>query len=314
MPHEFPPLWYRPTRASGVACRSFLPLPLVQNMSLAFTRESFCPLHHTMATRMSASAAWGPPSGSSMDLSTSYADAVPKDAREAFDAYQDHRALEGTLATAGYWQYHQCLKEGFQATDEAGAVGCRGGVPGVACASYDPARAGYERAQQIYGGIMERQMDIPDAVEDLFARGMDLEEAYAKAGVPMPCGAAAAAVRIASAGEPSASLMRAGSKAQRLAVGGAGGISTYGMPVAAAYRGGRIVSSREGDAPAAYEKGRPAGMPAPGAKPAGTGAQIYTRMHESGSGPTTYATMATHDKTLYSQPAAAGRMVTEYRC
>lgn len=262
---------------------------------------------------MFASAAWGGAGG--MDLSTSYADAVPKDAREAFDAYQDHRALEGTLATANYWQYHQCLKEGFQATDEAGAVGCRGGVPGVACASYDPARAGYERAQQIYGGIMERQMDIPAAVADLFAGGMDLEEAYAKAGMPMPCGAAAAAVRLAAAGEPSASLLRAGSKTQRLAVGGAGGISTYGMPVAAAYRGGRVVSSREGDAPAAYEKGRPAGMPAPGSKPgAKSGAQIYTRMHESGSGPTTYATMSTRDKDLYSQPAAAGRMVTDYRC
>lgn len=280
-----------------------------------------------MATsRMAAQSAWATAGSNGNFLTTSYPDAVPKDSREAFDSYQEYRALDGTLASAGYWQYNQCLKDGFQATDEAGNNNCRSEVGNVGCNSYDPARAGYERTQQILSAGMERQMDIPSNVADMFASGMDLDEAYAKAGVPIS-GYSCESYNASTKQEPSATLVRggigAGSKHSRLAVNGsAGGAATgqtsaYGMSVAAAYKGDRVVSSFADGGPNAYKDGHPAEMPPPGVKyPSAKGAQMYGRSMEAGSGPSAYATMPTHGPLsagLFSLPDGSNKLNTQYR-
>jgi hypothetical protein len=262
---------------------------------------------------------------SNVTLNTSFPDAVPRDSVEAFDAYQEKRYLDGTLETGAYWQYNQCLKDGYQATDDSGTVACRGEVPNIGCYSYDPARAGYERQQQILAAVMERELDIPDSVSTLFGDGMDLNDAYAKEGLPVPCGDAPAPKSFVRAADPSATLVRGGIGAgakrggMRLASSGAGQTAAYGMSAAAAYKNGRIVSTFERGAPNAYTlgpKAHPAEMPPPGTPfPSHKGAQMYGRMLQAGEGPSTRSTMPTHGalgKDLYKQPQAAGRLDTDY--
>lgn len=260
-------------------------------------------LPHEMASRMSSASAWAAPRASEPTFLRSHFEC--DDREEAFDRYQEYRHLEGTLATSDFWQYRDCLKDGFQATDEAGDVGCRGEIGNVACMSLDPARARYERIQQVLDASMERQLDVPSAVSDLFAAGLDLDEAYAKAGLPVPCGCSSSApVRAAVAGDPAAG--RVTGKGIRLAVGASPSI---GMAVAAAFKGDRVVSVYDAGAITAYVGGRPANSPAAGGLAAAErapGAKIWVRnMQEAGTGPSARGAMSTSAAGLYKTADAS---------
>lgn len=228
-----------------------------------------------------AAATWSAPDAGARDfLGTKY---YPDDDREALDSYLDRRLLEGTIASSMHWQLSRCVKSGYQATEDAGDSNCRSAVGNVACTSLDADRAGFERRAQKASGGVERQMNLPAAALELYASGLELDEAMAKAGVH----GGDVAKRLAGA-EPSAGLARAATgKSMRLAT--SAGSASYGMAVAAAYRGGQVVSAFAHGAPTAYIAGRPADTPAPGAKPT-SGAAMYVRSGESGYGPTTFAT------------------------
>ena len=239
-----------------------------------------------------------------------------KSARDAFDAYQDHRNMEGAVATSNYWQTAGCEQEGFQASREGKQQ------PNVYCKILPPSVAGWERQQQILDAMVERQFDMPPAVLEGLGRGLDVDEAYAQAGVAPPLEGLIAptparqqSVR-ATAGARGHSMRAVSGAALGIA-----GSHVNSLSVGAAFSGGKVLSTLEMPGTAAYSTaGSPANMAEPGKQPqAGKGARIYTRQHESGSGKTTYATTylgggAAAAAAAYTQPTAAGGTMTpEFR-
>lgn len=209
-----------------------------------------------------------------------------KSGRDQLSAYQEYRHLDGALGSSSFWQTSSCAKPGFQGASEGATV------PNVECTSLGPPIAGWERQQQILDSLASRQLDMPDQVLTEVGNGQDVDAAYARAGVAPPIPGLAPPLSTAPV-----RATAGGGRSMRAVAGASLGISgahTNSLSVAAAYGpGGRVMSTLAlPGQPAFTAAGSPADMTEPGkpAPPAAPGAMVYTRQHESGSGPTTYGT------------------------